>query len=64
MADGVRVTNANSVLEPTLVEDMLSQLSAADRRAALQGLALLARAAGAAQKARTQVVKRMRRNAG
>jgi MarR family transcriptional regulator, organic hydroperoxide resistance regulator len=63
-ADGVRVTNANSVLEPALVEDMLSQLSATDRRAALQGLALLARAAGAAQKARTQAAKRMRRTAG
>jgi DNA-binding MarR family transcriptional regulator len=63
-ADGVRVTNANSVLEPALVEDMLSQLSSADRRAALHGLELLARAAGAAQKARTQAVKRVRRSAG
>jgi DNA-binding MarR family transcriptional regulator len=63
-ADGVRVTNANSVLEPALVEDMLNQLSATDRRAALQGLALLARAAGTAQKARTQAAKRMRRTAG
>jgi DNA-binding MarR family transcriptional regulator len=63
-ADGVRVTNANSVLEPTLVEDMLSQLSTADRKSALHGLALLARAAGAAQKARTQAERRARRSAG
>jgi MarR family transcriptional regulator, organic hydroperoxide resistance regulator len=62
-ADGVRVTNANSVLEPTLVEDMLAHLSASDRRAALHGLALLGRAAGTAQKARTQAVKRVRRTA-
>jgi DNA-binding MarR family transcriptional regulator len=62
-ADGVRVTNANSVLEPTLVEDMLNQLSRTDRRAALNGLALLARAAGAAQKARTQATKRARKTA-
>jgi DNA-binding MarR family transcriptional regulator len=63
-ADGARVTNANSVLEPTLVEDMLDHLTAADRRAALHGLELLARAAGAAQKARTQASKRSRRAAG
>ena len=43
---------------PTLVEDMLDQLSTTDRRAALHGLELLARAAGAAQKARTQATKR------
>ena len=63
-ADGVRVTNANSVLEPALVEDMLDQLSATDRRAALNGLALLAQAAGAAQKTRTQATTRSRRVAG
>lgn len=62
-ADGARVTNANSVLEPSLVEDMLNELPADDRRAALKGLALLARAAGAAQKARTQALKRPRRTA-
>ena len=61
---GVRVTNANSVLEPSLVEDMLDQLSGSDRRATLHGLELLARAAGAAQKARTQSTKRSRRAAG
>jgi DNA-binding MarR family transcriptional regulator len=63
-ADGVRVTNANSVLEPTLVEDMLNHLSVSDRRDALRGLALLARAAGAAQKARTQSAKRGHKAAG
>lgn len=62
-ADGARVTNANSVLEPTLVAEMLAQLSASDRRSALQGLALLGRAAGAAQKARTEATKRIRRTA-
>src|SRR6185295_19425405 len=35
-AAGVRVTSANSVLEPTLVEEMLDQLSAKDRRDALR----------------------------
>lgn len=63
-AAGVRVTNASSVLEPTLVEEMLDQLSTTDRRAALQGLELLARAAGAAQKARAQATKRTTRTAG
>lgn len=50
---GVRVTAANSVLEPQLVEDMLDQLSDRDRRAALRGLELLGRAAAASQHART-----------
>src|SRR5215813_3714125 len=62
-ADGVRVTNANSVLEPTLVEEMLDQLSAKDRAAALRGLELLARAAGTAQQARTKASKRSRQSA-
>src|SRR6476660_1791909 len=60
---GVRITAANSVLEPALVEDMLDQLSEADRRSALRGLAMLARAAGAAQQARTQAQKKGRRTA-
>jgi DNA-binding MarR family transcriptional regulator len=60
---GVRVTAANSVLEPSLVEDMLAQLSAKDRRDALRGLALLAQAAGAAQQARTRADKRSRKAA-
>jgi DNA-binding MarR family transcriptional regulator len=58
---GVRICAANSVLEPTLVEDMLGQLSAADRKLALRGLALLGRAAVAAQQARSRSAKRARR---
>jgi DNA-binding MarR family transcriptional regulator len=50
---GVRVCAASSVLEPDLVEQMLDQLSAAERREALKGLGLLARAAMAAQHARS-----------
>ena len=44
---GVRIRSANSVLDPALVERMLRQLSAADRRRALDGLSLLAAAADA-----------------
>ena len=58
--DGARICAANSVLEPTLVEDMLRQLSAPDRKAALRGLALLGRAAVAAQQARSRSAKRSR----
>jgi DNA-binding MarR family transcriptional regulator len=58
---GVRICAANSVLEPTLVEDMLDQLSAADRKLALRGLALLGRAAVAAQQSRSRSAKRSRR---
>src|SRR5262245_27582232 len=60
---GVRITAANSVLEPTLVSEMLAQLSAKDRRDALRGLELLAQAAGAAQQARTRADKRGRKAA-
>lgn len=52
-AAGVRVCAANSVLEPELVKQMLDQLSGSERREALNGLALLARAAMAAQHARS-----------
>ena len=58
---GVRVCAANSVLEPSLVESMLDQLSDKDRRAALRGLALLGKAAVAAQQARSRDAKRGRR---
>jgi DNA-binding MarR family transcriptional regulator len=58
---GVRICAANSVLEPTLVSDMLDQLSTADRKLALRGLALLGRAAVAAQHARGRAAKRGRR---
>jgi MarR family transcriptional regulator, organic hydroperoxide resistance regulator len=58
---GVRVCAANSVLEPSLVEAMLDQLSEKDRRAALRGLELLGKAAVAAQQARSREAKRGRR---
>ena len=51
---GVRVRAANSVLEPELVADMLGELAPAERSAALDGLAALARAAVAAQQRRTR----------
>jgi DNA-binding MarR family transcriptional regulator len=50
---GVRVCAESSVLEPELVREMLDHLSPAERREALKGLALLARAALAAQHARS-----------
>jgi len=43
---GVRVREANSVLDALLVRGMLARLSAEEREAGLHGLALLARAAG------------------
>jgi MarR family transcriptional regulator, organic hydroperoxide resistance regulator len=42
---GVRVREASSVLDPPLVEALVSRLSDDDRAAAVRGLALLARAA-------------------
>ncbi len=44
-AAGVRVRDAQSVLDPQRVRRMLARLSPAERSEALQGLALLARAA-------------------
>jgi MarR family transcriptional regulator, organic hydroperoxide resistance regulator len=44
-AAGVRIRDAQSVLDPHRVRAMLDRLSARDRRHALDGLALLARAA-------------------
>lgn len=55
---GVRVCAESSVLEPDLVREMLDQLSPAERREALKGLALLARAALAAQQARSDAKAR------
>jgi DNA-binding MarR family transcriptional regulator len=49
--DGVRVRDDKSVLDPALVQQMLSHLSAAERREALHGLALLAKAATASMAA-------------
>ena len=60
---GTRICAANSVLEPMLVGDMLDQLSAPDRRAALRGLALLGRAAISAQQTRSRSAKRSRKTA-
>jgi DNA-binding MarR family transcriptional regulator len=62
---GARVCAANSVLEPKLVEEMLDQLSAADRKAALHGLELLGQAAMSAQDERSDraAAKRGRKSA-
>ena len=60
---GARVCAANSVLEPGFVEEMLDQLSARDRNAALHGLELLAKAGVGAQHARGAVAKRRRKSA-
>src|SRR3954469_3293999 len=58
---GVRVCAANSVLEPSLVEEMLDQLSNTDRIAALRGLELLAQGAAAAQHARAKTASKRAR---
>jgi MarR family transcriptional regulator, organic hydroperoxide resistance regulator len=42
---GVRVRDASSVLDPARVESMVARLSEAERERAIEGLALLARAA-------------------
>jgi len=42
---GVRVREASSVLDPTRVESLVARLSDEERRRAIEGLALLARAA-------------------
>lgn len=60
---GVRVCAANSVLEPTLVEQMLDHLPVAERRAALHGLALLGKAAVASQQSRSKAARRSRKTA-
>lgn len=44
-ADGERIRSASSVLDPDLVNELVSHLSADERRRALDGLALLAQAA-------------------
>ena len=50
---GVRVRRANSVLDPALVADMLQQLPSSERRDALRGLQMLARAADASRQAKS-----------
>jgi DNA-binding MarR family transcriptional regulator len=42
---GVRIKEASSVLDPTLVESLLSRLTERERETAIHGLALLAAAA-------------------
>jgi len=60
--DGVRVRDDKSVLDPALVDRLLQQLSASERREAVHGLALLARAATASM---SEVARaRSRRQAG
>ena len=49
---GARLRRANSVLDPTLVAEMLDQLSADERRVALRGLQALARAADVSRQAK------------
>lgn len=50
---GVRVRRANSVLDPSLVAEMLQQLPASERGEALRGLQMLARAADASRRAKS-----------
>jgi DNA-binding MarR family transcriptional regulator len=57
--DGVRIRGANSVLDPELVARMLDELSATQRREALQGLALLARAADASRRSAAETRRRI-----
>ncbi len=45
---GVRVKSEKSVLDPARVRNVLAQLTAAERKQALHGLALLAQASGRA----------------
>lgn len=52
---GVRIKTKNSVLDPARVDAMLAQLSADERKEALHGLALLARASGQAMQQRGAV---------
>ena len=47
---GIRLREAKSVLDPVRVEQVLAQLSAADRESALKGLQMLARASEAHMK--------------
>ena len=56
--DGVRIRGANSVLDPELVAQMLDELPATDRREALAGLSLLARAADASRRTASETRRR------
>ena len=57
---GVRIRGANSVLDPELVARLLDELSTPERREALAGLAMLARAADASRRTASHA----RRSAG
>jgi DNA-binding MarR family transcriptional regulator len=62
-ADGVRLREAKSVLDPVRVEQVLAHLSSADRDAALKGLDLLARASARHMNSRrSQVISRQSRS--
>jgi len=63
-ADGVRVRDAKSVLDPELVDRMLARLPASERREAIRGLALLAEAATASMADRAGASARRRQHAG
>ena len=56
--EGVRLREATSVLDPVRVEQVLGQLSPADREAALKGLELLARASARHMKSRQRKRRR------
>ena len=60
---GAQLCAANSVLEPSLVRQMLAQLAPSERTAALRGLALLGQAALAAQAARSKQPSHIKRGA-
>lgn len=49
---GVRIKSQKSVLDPERVQHMLAQLTSEERKQALEGLALLARASGQAMQQR------------
>lgn len=53
-AAGERVTKANSVLEPRLIDAVLSRLPEKERNRAVDGLEVLARAAGAVLNSRSR----------
>lgn len=55
---GIRVRGAHSVLDPTLVAELMAQLDDRERTDALRGLALLARAGLAAQQQRSTRARR------
>ena len=59
-ASGMRIREANSVLDPVRVRAMLSRLSAEERQAGVRGLEILARAANEEVQERSTKAKRGR----